>query len=1054
VAHVTPAEWAALAIGQLSPQESADVTRHLAGCVDCRLRVGWTGEAGEVAANNSSERDGLSGLDGPDGVVTHAVPPRLGDTRLLDEATAARDQLPRGTGVGRYLILERLGVGGMGMVYAAYDPQLDRKVAIKLLRANLGRNQEQFHARMLREAQAMARLSHPNVIAVHDVGTFDERVFLAMELVEGGTLKRWLRAPDRARRPSLRRILEVFIHAGRGLAAAHAAGLVHRDFKPENVLIDGDGRARVTDFGLARSFSSREEPPPSTMPSTLPPGAALDEPVTRELPSLAPQGAEAAARDEDSGRRERSQEETAELGQRASEADDTRAQTTPILSSEISRDPDLPSLDESLTRAGTVMGTPGYMAPEQCRGEPTDARGDQFSFCASLYEAVYGHRAFVGNNAEEIMDRVVAGQIREAPADSRVPGWVRRVLLRGLSVDPAARYPSMDALLDELDRDPAQRRRRWLVAAGALVTAGALVVVAQRFSAHEVQMCRGAERKLAGVWDAPRRDALRTAFARSHKVYAARAADTAVAALDNYAAGWVAMNSDACEATRLRGTETEGMMALRLSCLEERRKDFGALADVLIVADDETIEKAVQAVSALPSLSTCADVQALSAVAPLPTDPTLRAHIAEERTRLATARALLMAGKFSEGLGIAAAIPARATALGYRPLEAEALELVGELRFKAGDYAGSDRAWKDAIYAAEESRLDEVKSQAAVRLADVSVDLHGFTEAHDWLRYAEASIKRFGGRGELQVNLWIRIALVYFRESRFAEAEAAARRAVKLAAEVLAPGGLGRAAAYRTLGDVLKYEARYDEGLQLIEEARQIYAAALGPEHPDTAAILRKEIDVYAMRGDGPRALELGRRVLAVLSKSLPADHLQIAQTHTNISEALGLIGRYEEAIAEERLALPTYERVFGPESENVGVSCTNIGFALLQLGRLAEARQTLLRAVAAYEKRLPHDAPDLAEPMVHLGNVELRDGHARAALGWFERALTLRQNDRDATELLAAAELGTAQALWASGSDRTRALMLATRARDQLVSSNKKDELAAVTAFLAQARR
>jgi serine/threonine-protein kinase len=137
-----------------------------------------------------------------------------------------------------------------------------------------------------------------------------------------------------------------------------------------------------------------------------------------------------------------------------------------------------------------------------------------------------------------------------------------------------------------------------------------------------------------------------------------------------------------------------------------------------------------------------------------------------------------------------------------------------------------------------------------------------------------------------------------------------------------------------------------------------------------------------------------------------------------------------------------------------VGVSCTNIGFALYKLGRLAEARLTLQRAIAAYEKTLAADAPDLAEPMVHLGNVELRDRHAREALRWFERALALRQHDRDPTEMLAAAELGTARALWATGSDRQRALMLAERARDQLATSNKKDELAEVTAFLAQARR
>src|SRR5262249_28345621 len=153
--------------------------------------------------------------------------------------------------------------------------------------------------------------------------------------------------------------------------------------------------------------------------------------------------------------------------------------------------------------------------------------------------------------------------------------------------------------------------------------------------------------------------------------------------------------------------------------------------------------------------------------------------------------------------------------------------------------------------------------------------------------------------GEVQVDLWIQIALVYFRESRYKEAEVAARKAIALAGETLPPEHLQRAASYRTLGDVLKYEGRYDEGLQLLEKARFIVERALGGEHPEVAAILRKEIDVYAMQHDGVRALELGRRVLALLQKSLPPEHLQIAQTHTNLAEALGLLGRYDEALAE-----------------------------------------------------------------------------------------------------------------------------------------------------------
>jgi tetratricopeptide (TPR) repeat protein len=160
----------------------------------------------------------------------------------------------RGSTISRYVVLERIGQGSMGVVYAAYDPELDRQVALKLLRPE-GRHVEELRRRLLREAQALARLSHPNVVAVHDVGVCGDDVFLALELVEGTTLANWLKEP----RP-WREVLRVFREAGQGLAAAHVAGLVHRDFKPANVLLGREGRARVTDFGLARPKNQVDSP--------------------------------------------------------------------------------------------------------------------------------------------------------------------------------------------------------------------------------------------------------------------------------------------------------------------------------------------------------------------------------------------------------------------------------------------------------------------------------------------------------------------------------------------------------------------------------------------------------------------------------------------------------------------------------------------------------------------------------------------------------------------------------------------------------------------------
>src|SRR5499427_2462609 len=151
--------------------------------------------------------------------------------------------LPRGATVGRFVVLGLVGRGGMGEVYAAYDPELDRKVAVKLLRVKPGAgvSHTEGRARTLREAQAIARLSHPNVVVVYDVGTFEDKVFIAMEFVEGNTVTYWLQVQERG----WKEILQVFTDAGRGLAAAHEKGLVHRDFKTDNVMVSRDRHVRV-----------------------------------------------------------------------------------------------------------------------------------------------------------------------------------------------------------------------------------------------------------------------------------------------------------------------------------------------------------------------------------------------------------------------------------------------------------------------------------------------------------------------------------------------------------------------------------------------------------------------------------------------------------------------------------------------------------------------------------------------------------------------------------------------------------------------------------------
>ncbi len=342
----------------------------------------------------------------------------------------------RGKSVGRYLLLELCGEGGMGVVYKAYDPELGRTIALKLLQLEDGPRRGR-RERLLREAQALARLSHPNVIAVHDVGTYKGHVFIAMEFVEGTTLRGWLKAKPRTRRE----ILDVFMAAGEGLAAAHRAGLVHRDFKPDNVMVGDDGRVRVLDFGLVREAHGE---------------SSVGDDTDADAPN------------------------------RTSSSDDLDlASQTP--------------LSIPLTQIGAIMGTPRFMAPEQHRGEVTEEPADQFSFCVSLYWALYGEYPFSAEAPTERIEQMLAHRIADPPRESTVPHWLRDVLIRGLAPRPSSRHHSMNALLEALRADPALLRRRWLraalmttavVAVGAAVVAGAIAYKARRGAAEQARLAQ------------------------------------------------------------------------------------------------------------------------------------------------------------------------------------------------------------------------------------------------------------------------------------------------------------------------------------------------------------------------------------------------------------------------------------------------------------------------------------------------------------------------------------------------------------------------------------
>jgi len=773
--------------------------------------------------------------------------------------------LERGQPIDRFVVLGLVGRGGMGEVYAAYDPQLDRKVAIKLLRA---RDAADGKSRLLREAQAIAKLQHPNVVVVYDVGTHGDAVFIAMEFIEGRTVNGWLQSGRRTRRE----ILEVYLAAGRGLAAAHVAGLVHRDFKPENVMVTHDGQVRVMDFGLARHVNEDgDDAPPAGPPAAAPgPAAEADLDATMNLGGSS-QGPKPAL---------------------------TGSGASPNT-----------YLSMKLTQTGAMLGTPAYMAPEQFAARRADERTDQFSFCVALYEALYDQRPFAGDNVLTLMTSVTTGAVQPAPAKATVPGWLRRALLRGLSVDPAQRHPSMAALLAALATDPTVRARRLLAGAGLAACLLVALLGVRRASSSRAAMCRGAGERLAGVWEpggdpSPRKAAIHRSFAATGKSYAEAAFTSASRYLDDFANRWTAMYTDACEATHLRGEQSAEVLDLRMACLNGRLTDLRALTDVFATADAKVVENAVTSAAALPRVDRCADVALLRAVVQPPADEATRARVDRLRVQLARLVAVWHAGRCGEADPLAKDLLAQVHAVGYKPLLSETLAAFGVDGENCVPAPDRFQLLRDGFAAGVESHHDEAAARAAALIPAILADrLHEAGLGRQWLEIARAQIARIGGNAMLSGTVDNGESLV------------------------------------------LQLEGRGLEGAALAERARQQQEKALGPEHPYTIFAMNNEGMAFEVAGQYDKALEVLTAARDLAVHALGAVHPYVGILENNRGEALNLLHRYAEA---HRTLLRTLEiwKASGMDPMALSYARTALGLALLGERRPLEAIDPLATAL------------------------------------------------------------------------------------------------------------
>jgi tetratricopeptide (TPR) repeat protein len=997
----------------------------------------------------------------------------LGVTRLGDAAATGRraptgpQRLRRGDELGRYVVIDVLGHGGMGVVYSAFDPKLGRSVAIKLLQPGLESSlgTSDGRGRLLREAQALAQLQHPNVITVHDVGEHEGQVFVAMEHIHGLTLRRWLDTETR----SWREVLHVMHRAGQGLGAAHAKGMVHRDFKPDNIMLATDEsgaieRILVMDFGLATAVGSH---PP--LPADTPDVATL---TSSELPA-------------------------------------------------------------NLTRTGAVMGTPAYMAPEQHAGARTDARTDQFAFCVTLYEALYGRRPFAGDTLPALVAACIEGRIQAAPRGSAVPGWVREIIERGLAADPERRWPSMTALLAAFGKDPTRRRRRLAIAAlgvGVLGIAYAGSVLAERSRLAE---CRTMADSIDEVWNAETREQTRAGVLGSGLVYAQSTWEHLEPLIDDHTERWRTIRYDACADPQ---GLTDELRTVQAECFESSKAALADLLEILAKADGPAINRATTAVGSLARLTACTSPARLARRPRWPDEPDARARIVELERRIQRAMVLVHAGHFEEAEQLAEACVTEAMELEQPRLTALAANARGWALQFLQRLELAEAAYEESFFAARRGTSPDLAASAAAKLAKLlAYDLARPKEGRRWMAHAEiladeaeldvldrAFIDRHYGLLELgggnfeAAREHLEAALAVYESELGLDSfdahqvlENLAHVHEKLGHSELAVGGLERvlawneqmygsdhpatADAHNNLAVTLLSARRFEESRRHLERAIALLEAAGHEARLDTP--LDNLVLVLRETGHPDEALRISARVLEIRRRTLPDGHPDLGNALINRGQTLADLGQRRSAIDDFTAAVAIYERALGPDHPRVAEGAYTLA---VELGRDGDHRRALVEhqhALRIHRAALPAEHPYIAwatlgvamearevgeyalivekarplmtgpdapaslpdEPravmMMMFGEALLETGRLEEALEWLERAATLAEGSVEEASDRAEIDFNLARARWEAGLDRPGALALARGTVVDLRKASNVDpeQIAAIERWLKE---
>lgn len=899
-----------------------------------------------------------------------------------------------GTTLGRYVVLEELGRGSMGVVLRAYDPKLEREVALKVLKAK--RLPATAHERMIREARAMAQLSHPNVVAVYDVeNDLAGRVVLAMELVRGVPLDRWLKDDH-----SWREIVERFVEAGQGLAAAHAVGLLHRDFKPPNVLV-GE-RAMVTDFGLARAQGSwsrsTSEDDDSAIPEEI---GSLSLDLTADGTVL---GTPAYMAPEQ------------HMGEELTPAADQFALCVSLWYALTGQRP-YPVEGSSLVE----------LVEAKLGGPPPWPRGSEVprAVVAAIRRGLCPEPGGRWPSVSGLLDELT--RVSKPRGRRVVVVGVAVIALGGawaLSRDQPRPCSGAEAMIAEAWGPERRAQVEASVRATELPFAGsAWDRLASRLDGYS-ERWRGMHTEACEATMVRREQSTTVMDARMACLHRARTALAAASELLTDADAQILERAD-----RL----VDGLPPL------DHCEDIDALlASVTPPKPDavEAVEAArVRLARATALLDTAKLEEASAVVAELVTTAeSLAYEPLLTEVALARSRVLEGEGRYEEASESTKQALRRALRQGQWPeafTAARSLVFVVGFRLGRGDeaLAYAELAWGMV----ERAGLSPGEAELALRnnIANTLSVQGQLLEAEQELRaclelHATQGDSSWRGPQNVQLNL----ARVLQQQGKARESEAVARAAVAGLEETLGPDHPATAVARTNVANALYYQERFVEAEAELRKVIDVSRAIYGDDHPDVAKV-RLNLSLQ-LEGQGriEEAMAENTAALAILERTMPPDHPDLAMIRHNRSTLLSRLGRHEEADAGYVAAIEHMVQSKGPDYHAVAMLRSNRGRNLIQgLGRREEGLAELREAIRIYGVAFEPDNPTLAWSRVQLGEELVEGGDHAEALVLLEAAWTVLDQGAETPQKRGHCGRLLAEVLWSSGEDRARARRLAEQA-------------------------